>query len=177
MFFGFWCGFGRARGDGGAEGKRTAGKFTARLCVRVATLRLISGNSNGTAGGGSRFPAATTLSPRPKHLSRTERAAGGGSRFHAVTTVTPRQTSKKAPTGVRAFLLYHAAKAASAYLEIDATAPAPTVRPPSRIAKRVPSSIAIGAISSTETVMLSPGITISLPSGRLMIPVTSVVRK
>ena len=53
------------------------------------------------------------------------------------------------------------------YLVIEATAPAPTVRPPSRIAKLVPSSIAIGEIKATVTVMLSPGITISVPSGRL----------
>ena len=45
---------------------------------------------------------------------------------------------------------------------ILATTPAPTVRPPSRIAKRRPSSIAIGAISFTVIYTLSPGITISL---------------
>ena len=48
---------------------------------------------------------------------------------------------------------------------ILATTPAPTVRPPSRIAKRRPSSIAIGVISVTTILMLSPGITISMPSG------------
>ena len=63
------------------------------------------------------------------------------------------------------------------YLMILATTPAPTVRPPSRMAKRRPSSIAIGAISSTSIEMLSPGITISVPSGSFTVPVTSVVRK
>jgi len=58
-----------------------------------------------------------------------------------------------------------------------ATTPAPTVRPPSRIAKRRPSSIAIGAIKLTVTDTLSPGITISVPSGSSTAPVTSVVRK
>ena len=58
-----------------------------------------------------------------------------------------------------------------------ATTPAPTVRPPSRIAKRKPSSIAIGAINSTTNFKLSPGITISTPSGSSTAPVTSVVRK
>ena len=58
-----------------------------------------------------------------------------------------------------------------------ATTPAPTVRPPSRIAKRRPSSIAIGWIRVTTILMLSPGITISTPSGSSMVPVTSVVRK
>jgi hypothetical protein len=49
---------------------------------------------------------------------------------------------------------------------IFVTIPEPTVRPPSRIAKRRPSSIAIGWISSIDIVTLSPGITISVPSGR-----------
>jgi hypothetical protein len=57
------------------------------------------------------------------------------------------------------------------------TTPAPTVRPPSRMAKRRPSSIAIGAISDTSMRTLSPGITISVPSGSVTTPVTSVVRK
>ncbi len=57
------------------------------------------------------------------------------------------------------------------------TVPAPTVRPPSRIAKRRPLSIATGVISSTTSCTLSPGITISVPSGNCATPVTSVVRK
>src|SRR5690606_30931521 len=60
---------------------------------------------------------------------------------------------------------------------ILATTPAPTVRPPSRMAKRRPSSIAIGASSLTVIVTLSPGSTISLSLGRSIVPVTSVVRK
>jgi hypothetical protein len=63
------------------------------------------------------------------------------------------------------------------YLVILVTVPAPTVRPPSRIAKRRPSSIAIGWISSTDISVVSPGITISVPAGRVITPVTSVVRK
>ena len=63
------------------------------------------------------------------------------------------------------------------YFMIFATTPAPTVRPPSRMAKRSFSSIAIGTISSTSIETLSPGITISVPSGSFTIPVTSVVRK
>src|SRR5262245_30341505 len=63
------------------------------------------------------------------------------------------------------------------YFRILVTRPAPTVRPPSRIANRRPSSIAIGLISSTVISTLSPGITISTPPGRLAVPVTSVVRK
>src|SRR5690606_2519528 len=60
---------------------------------------------------------------------------------------------------------------------ILATTPAPTVRPPSRMAKRSFSSIAIGTISDTVIDTLSPGITISVPEGSSTTPVTSVVRK
>src|SRR5687768_8560850 len=63
------------------------------------------------------------------------------------------------------------------YFRILVTRPAPTVRPPSRMAKRSPSSMAMGAIISTVISVLSPGITISVPSGVRMAPVTSVVRK
>ncbi len=66
---------------------------------------------------------------------------------------------------------------ADAYLMIFVTVPAPTVRPPSRMAKPRPSSMAIGWISSTVTSVVSPGMTISVPSGSVMTPVTSVVRK
>ncbi len=63
------------------------------------------------------------------------------------------------------------------YSIISAMTPAPTVRPPSRIAKRRPSSIAIGVINSPSKETLSPGMTISTFSGSLTVPVTSVVRK
>jgi len=51
------------------------------------------------------------------------------------------------------------------YLTTFETVPAPTVRPPSRIAKRIFSSRATGAMSLTEISTLSPGMTISTPSG------------
>ncbi len=60
---------------------------------------------------------------------------------------------------------------------ISVIVPAPTVRPPSRIAKRRPFSMATGVISSISSATLSPGITISTPSGNFATPVTSVVRK
>src|SRR3954449_1779362 len=63
------------------------------------------------------------------------------------------------------------------YSTISVTTPDPTVRPPSRIAKRRPWSMAIGWMSSTSMAMSSPGMTISTPSGRFATPVTSVVRK
>jgi len=78
---------------------------------------------------------------------------------------------------LRALRVQSALPHCSFYSIIFATTPAPTVRPPSRIAKRRPSSMAIGAISSTTICTLSPGITISVPSGNSTAPVTSVVRK
>jgi len=63
------------------------------------------------------------------------------------------------------------------YPTISVTWPAPTVLPPSRIAKRKPLSIATGTINLTLIVTLSPGITISRPSVKKISPVTSVVRK
>src|ERR1044072_1010056 len=59
----------------------------------------------------------------------------------------------------------------SLYSTIFATTPAPTVLPPSRMAKRSFSSRAIGVISSTSIVTLSPGITTSVPAGRVTTPV------
>jgi hypothetical protein len=64
----------------------------------------------------------------------------------------------------------------SAYSMILVTTPAPTVRPPSRMANFEPCSNATGTISSTVRFTLSPGITISTPSGSVMSPVTSIVR-
>jgi len=52
------------------------------------------------------------------------------------------------------------------YSRILVITPAPTVRPPSRIANLEPCSRATGTISSAVRLILSPGITISVPSGR-----------
>jgi hypothetical protein len=62
------------------------------------------------------------------------------------------------------------------YSMISEIVPAPTVRPPSRIANRAPFSSATGTCSSAVMLVLSPGITISTPSGSFSDPVTSVVR-
>jgi len=62
------------------------------------------------------------------------------------------------------------------YSMILVTTPEPTVLPPSRIAKRTPSSIATVFCSSTITRTLSPGMHISAPTSSAE-PVTSVVRK
>ena len=63
------------------------------------------------------------------------------------------------------------------YLIILVTTPAPTVFPPSLIAKFKFSFIAIGVINLTVNFPSSPGITISVPDGNVTSPVTSVVLK
>ena len=63
------------------------------------------------------------------------------------------------------------------YSIILVTTPAPTVLPPSRIAKFNFSFIAIGVINLTVNLASSPGITISVPAGNSTSPVTSVVLK
>jgi hypothetical protein len=56
------------------------------------------------------------------------------------------------------------------------TVPAPTVRPPSRIAKPMPPAIATGSPSSTVAATVSPGSAIP-PPARSTSPTTSVVRR
>ena len=63
------------------------------------------------------------------------------------------------------------------YSTILVTTPAPTVLPPSLIAKFNFSLIAIGVINLTMNFASSPGITISVPAGNSTSPVTSVVLK
>ena len=63
------------------------------------------------------------------------------------------------------------------YARMLETTPEPTVLPPSRIAKRRPSSQAMGVMSSTVMSTLSPGRHISTPAGSSITPVTSVVLK
>src|ERR1700722_10824503 len=59
------------------------------------------------------------------------------------------------------------------YFRIFVTRPEPTVRPPSRIEKVRPSSIAMGLPRVTVMSVLSPGMTLSVPAGSSMGPVTS----
>ena len=77
----------------------------------------------------------------------------------------------------RTWFLLSLSAPASGYSMISVIVPEPTVRPPSRIANRKPFSSATGVISSTLIATLSPGITISTPSGNVATPVTSVVRR
>ena len=115
-------------------------------------------SGGGTAGGrhaGSIASMSITTIRRIPDLSTNEKpGAPLGAPGHRITTL-----------------------AGGDYFSISATTPAPTVRPPSRMVKRWPTSIAIGAISLMPSDTLSPGITISVPSGSSTVPVTSVVRK
>ena len=73
--------------------------------------------------------------------------------------------------------LYQLNYAPKRYLIILVTTPAPTVLPPSLIAKFKLLFIAIGVINFTLNFPSSPGITISVPEGNVTSPVTSVVLK
>ena len=99
-------------------------------------------------------------------------ASGKTLTAHPARKGRPYRPQKKAPHRSRSGAL-----SGVDYSSISMTTPEPTVRPPSRIAKRRPFSMAMGVISSTFMSTLSPGMHISVPSGRVMTPVTSVVRK
>src|SRR5262249_10582546 len=71
----------------------------------------------------------------------------------------------------------HACLRTDLYSRILVTTPDPTVLPPSRMANRLPSCMAIGCCSSTSSATLSPGMHISAPPISFVVPVTSVVRK
>ncbi len=99
---------------------------------------------------------------------------GGGS---YISGTASQQKAPEFPPGPSLSSVQRVLKIVRDYSTILATTPAPTVRPPSRMAKRSFSSMAIGVISSTSSSALSPGMIISTPSFSLMMPVTSVVRK
>ena len=116
------------------------------------------------------------LAPRPAFTLGNNAMAGilqADSPALGAGNIPAASKRKRRPEGRRRY----SGHAAADYSTIADTIPAPTVRPPSRIAKRSFSSIAIGTISATSIVTLSPGMTISVPSGSVTMPVTSVVRK
>ena len=140
-----------------------------------------------------RRDSAKVLALRYGKAERCARFNSCGPRLKSLISVTgaiiiARPTPKENALGFlfSACLQFAAAKKGRALLfpsvcfyasMMFATTPEPTVLPPSLIANRSPFSIAIGVISSISILMLSPGITISTPSGSLMTPVTSVVLK
>ena len=143
--------------DAGANG--TAAPTKAPLSRVPSCLKMLGGNEFRLRRD---FCFAKMLERRfaPPHL----RWGPEGGR------TTPWQ--KEIPAIGRGFL-----KGSKNYSSMSITTPEPTVRPPSRMAKRRPFSMAMGVISSTFMSTLSPGMHISVPSGRVMMPVTSVVRK
>lgn len=137
----------------------------SRLCVRISKCSRLSLSVNGL---------------RSTQNRRTRVGSGTGPATFApvrltVSTIFVAELSRLRWSND--FSLMRMRGVAMAYLVILVTTPAPTVRPPSRIANLSPSSIAIGLINSTDNSTLSPGITISTPDGKLTTPVTSVVRK
>lgn len=142
-----------------------------------------------------RRDSAKVLALRYGEAERCARFSGCGTHSKSLilpvgVTIITRPTPKENALGFlfSACLQFAAAKKGRALLfpfalpmlyasMMFATTPEPTVLPPSLIANRSPFSIAIGVISSISILMLSPGITISTPSGSLMTPVTSVVLK
>ena len=121
--------------------------------------------------------------PRPPKRRRRQAPARGPAAVCALYSPRPERNAE-APMpparGAWAFVDLEPkalADRTAGHSRILVTTPEPTVRPPSRMAKRRPSSHAIGVINVISMSMLSPGITISTPSGSLMLPVTSVVRK
>ena len=145
----------------------------------------IQGHASGTSQDSEdtlRFSALTGVRPMIETVPLSEAQAAydkmmsGAARFRMVLDdgLTSRRNAKWRPP-FRVSATWRARS--ERHLTILVTRPAPTVRPPSRIAKRRPSSMATGWISFTEMSVLSPGITISVPSGSVTTPVTSVVRK
>src|SRR2546422_1274686 len=67
-------------------------------------------------------------------------------------------------------IFWSAAKVAIHYSVISVTTPAPTVRPPSRIANRNSFSIATGVIRSLVIVTLPPRLSLSAPAGHATPP-------
>ena len=145
--------------------------FFRRTCRRKKQFDLIpSSSDDGTLRGScTRFQAfllfrqAEACAPESVHTPFLFFRAAEG-RSHRPCRKAPHRSRGGALSGVD-------------YSSISMTTPEPTVRPPSRIAKRRPFSMAMGVISSTFMSTLSPGMHISVPSGRVMTPVTSVVRK
>ena len=115
--------------------------------------------------------------------SRTERRFENSSRHDDPAWQGRRESNSQPPvleTGALPIELRpckRTTQSRTSYSIILVTTPAPTVRPPSRMAKRRFSFMAIGLPKDPVIVTLSPGITISTPSGRFNSPVTSVVRK
>jgi hypothetical protein len=160
-------------------GDRCSGQLSYRPVLFVPGLSClpVGGIVLLTVSHGAPYAADRTCNTSDK---RADQGGGEGSWSPCNCAAgRPRRRERRYPASSPYPLkaLPHRSAARAGYASTSATTPEPTVRPPSRIANRSPFSIAIGEINSPRTVTLSPGITISTPSGRCAIPVTSVVRK
>ena len=182
-------------GPGGATrpagAERAAATRSGRGCGSPGRRGQPGGSRRGSAaGGGLRLGSGGRARNERAGVPRPGRGAqpGGGEMAWEVSTSSTSRWRRRAtpvgdmqearsPQGDRASRQLLRDQMLLDHLLILVTRPAPTVRPPSRIANRRPSSMAIGWISSTDMSVLSPGMTISVPSGRVTTPVTSVVRK
>lgn len=156
------------RRNGALPPPRTTGLPDGRSPTRPAPA--VARRPRNRTAYATRPPGSRTTSRTGPHLRRHGHPAppdphGKGARTTEVV---------RAPSGARAGATRSNQQD---YLLILVTWPAPTVRPPSRMANFRPSSMATGWMSSTFISVLSPGMTISVPSGRVTTPVTSVVRK
>ena len=145
-----------------ASGPRAAPRYRGQHTVRFIK-----------AQGELRAPATGNLIILPHNTSESQPPSAVGAR----TGRGPGTVRCRALGGVLLGASALAGRTRRDHLRILVTRPEPTVRPPSRMAKPRPSSMAIGWMSSTVISVLSPGMTISVPSGSVMTPVTSVVRK
>lgn len=148
----------RASQDAGRSvGRFPNGRPTGAPCRRLAVQ---SGRDFGVTGQAAAVVSIKAIGERD--------VAGMSLRRTALTGHPPtprkRRTPRSDDRGVTTVRSGSGRGPSALYSMIFDTTPAPTVRPPSRMAKRSFSSIAIGAISSTPKETLSPGITISVPS-------------
>ena len=138
----------------------------SRRCVRISSC-----SRDALSMCGERSRSKRCLARRQRHRAAHDRA-GALRRIHDLERrLVDQPVVERLETDADSLALHFP------YSMILATTPAPTVLPPSRMAKRRPCSIAIGVISVTTIFTLSPGITISVPLGSSTAPVTSVVRK
>ena len=156
-------------------GTRSAGRGVSNHAL---TWTVIKSETRSYPG---RFPhggkAEISYSNRQKYCNVRSGKHGCTAHGRGAVILTIAIKKRPCPAGQGRFGTFRRADERNAYSSISVTAPEPTVRPPSRMAKRRPFSMAMGVISSTLISTLSPGIHISVPSGRVMTPVTSVVRK
>ena len=148
---------------------RERGVPPTRPPILPTTRRGPPGRPRAPPGGGGGGRGGGGAPPRPPPGGGSE--GGGGAGGPAAGVPRPGGGGRGGPGGPPATTV------GSGYFRILVTRPAPTVRLPSRMANSRPSSMAMGWSNSTVISVLSPGMTISVPSGSVTVPVTSVVRK